>query len=246
MRSFSDSKVRTRVVALLLLCGIVASAIYIATDISAAYQWEEYRYADRSVSELLALDAPTRSFVVPPMLAYNALMLAFGVGVIAAGDKRSLRATGFVLLAYAIVSMLGLTVFQLKPGSPTADGSLSVSGLLHTMDTAAQVLLMFAFILLGSGVRGRGFRWYSIATFLIVLVGGAWAGSRIAVLASGQASPGVGLIERANIYSMMLWVAAFAVALWQRYRELRLVEGDTSAREAPALTRARTAGPAAG
>ena len=49
----------------LLICGILASLIYVGSDILAAMRWEGYSYTAQSVSELRAIGAPTRSFLVP-------------------------------------------------------------------------------------------------------------------------------------------------------------------------------------
>jgi hypothetical protein len=53
----------------LLACGVASSLIYAATDILAALRWEGYDWTARMVSDLLALSAPTRSFIIAPMFA---------------------------------------------------------------------------------------------------------------------------------------------------------------------------------
>jgi len=71
------------IVKLLLLCGIASSVLYVATDVLAAMRWPAYNYTSQSVSQLLAVGTPTRSFVFPLMVVYNVLVIAFGIGVIA-------------------------------------------------------------------------------------------------------------------------------------------------------------------
>ena len=66
---------------ILLICGIVSSLVYISTDIIAAMSLEGYSYINSAVSELTAIGAPTRLFVIPIYIVYNALMIAFGIGV---------------------------------------------------------------------------------------------------------------------------------------------------------------------
>jgi hypothetical protein len=64
----------------LLSCGILASLLYVSTDILAALLYQDYSYADQTVSELFAIDAPTRPFIVLRGLAYSILLIAFGLG----------------------------------------------------------------------------------------------------------------------------------------------------------------------
>lgn len=211
---------RERIVSMLLACGVLSAFVYAATDILAALQWEGYRITNQAVSELLAVGSPTRSFIVPGMALYNTLMLAFGVGVwMAADDRRSLKATGALMMAYSVVSWLGLVVFPLRPDSGLAgSGAMPLSGVLHGAATAVLVLLMFAFIITGSGAGGRPFRVYSIATIVLVLGGGIWAGTFVERVAAGEHPVGFGLIERANIYSTLVWVAVLAIVLLRAQR----------------------------
>jgi hypothetical protein len=65
----------------LLACGVTSSLVYAATDILASIRWQGYDWTSRMVSDLFAVSAPTRSFIVVPMLVYNLLILAFGIGV---------------------------------------------------------------------------------------------------------------------------------------------------------------------
>jgi hypothetical protein len=62
---------------------------------------------------------------------------------------------------------------------------------------------------------GKRFRNYSIATFLAVLLFGVLTGPQAAAMIAGQPTPWLGLTERANIYSFMLWVVVFSRALLQ-------------------------------
>jgi MYXO-CTERM domain-containing protein len=47
-------------------------------------------------------------------------------------------------------------------------------------------------------------------------VSGALTAPYVARIATRQPTPGVGIIERINVYSMMLWLAVLAVALLRR------------------------------
>jgi hypothetical protein len=65
----------------LLGCGIVASLLSVAATIIGAMRWEGYNSADQSVSELIRIGAPSQPVVVPLMVAYSILWIAFSVGV---------------------------------------------------------------------------------------------------------------------------------------------------------------------
>jgi len=46
-----------------LICGILPSLLYVATDVMASWRYEGYSYTDQTYSELLATGAPTRSLM---------------------------------------------------------------------------------------------------------------------------------------------------------------------------------------
>lgn len=205
----------------LLACGIVSSLLYVATDLLAAARWEGYRIVDRMASDLFAVGSPTRSFIVRPMIAYNLLVIAFGVGVwLSAREKRSLRVTGVLLIAYGVASWMGLVLFPLRPDSSTsAGGEMALSGILHASITGVLVLLMFLFIGFGAAALGKGFRLYSVATILLVLLGGVLSFAQVQRVAEGLPTPWLGVVERMNIYAALLWVVVFAVMVMRANRE---------------------------
>ncbi len=77
---------------ILLTCGIVAALLYVVTTILGAMRYPGYSSTAHSVSELFAIDAPSKPFVDPLFVAYSLLWVAFGVGVWqSAGRNRALR-----------------------------------------------------------------------------------------------------------------------------------------------------------
>ena len=87
-----ELQVQEMVRKVLLVCGILSSLLYVAIDIIAAMKWEEYSHASQTVSELIAINAPSRQLAVPLFLTYSILIIAFGLGVWrSAGRKRALR-----------------------------------------------------------------------------------------------------------------------------------------------------------
>src|SRR3954469_18161210 len=87
-----------------LMCGIVSSLLYVGMNVLVPMQWDGYSSAAQTVSELSAIDAPTRPLWVPLGIAYTLLVAAFGWGVWAsAGQNPPLRVTGGSLVPYGLV-----------------------------------------------------------------------------------------------------------------------------------------------
>jgi hypothetical protein len=81
---------------------------------------------------------------------------------------------------------------------------------LHIVLTAVLVLLIVIAVGFGAAAFGRRFRIYSIATLASVAIFGALAGSQATAIAAAQPTPWLGLAERINIFSFMLWVVVLA------------------------------------
>ena len=201
---------------LLLICGILASLLYVASDILAAMGWEGYSYTAQSVSELRAIGAPTRPLLVPILLIYAMLEIAFGLGVRGtAGQRRTLRIAGVLLIGLGVVDLVApFTPMHLRGTEST------LTDTMHIILTVVTVFLILLIIGFGAVADGKPFRLYSIATILILFVCGAWAFLDAPRIAANLPTPWVGVRERINIYGYMLWMLVLAVAL------LRGPEGD--------------------
>ena len=192
----------------LLLCGALSSVLYLLTiDVVAPLLFPAYHnYTSQMVSELMALDAPTRTLTVWLFVPYNLLVWMFAAGVWAAGgEHRATRLTSVALFGYAAMSTAGLLLAPMD----LRTAGLSPQTWLHIGATALQGIFIAAALVLGAFTRGPRFRLYTLATLLVVVVFGAWAGS----LAAQEAALWLGLVERVNIYAWMLWVFVFAVSL---------------------------------
>jgi CubicO group peptidase (beta-lactamase class C family) len=211
----------------LLLCGILSSILYVATDVLGGMRYEGYSFTSQAISELMATGAPSEAFVDPLFLTYGVLALAFGVGVSreGVGRSRALRTTGALLVGYAALGLAGPTLFEMN-----RRGAASLqSDAPHIILTGGLVLLTLLAIGFGAAALGNRFRIYSFATLVTVVVFGALTAPYGARLAAGMPTPGFGILERISIYSTMLWLAVLAVALLRR--------PDTSAhRSAPMTT----------
>jgi hypothetical protein len=194
---------------LLLICGILAALVYVGSDIIAALRWEGYSYTAQSVSELRAIGAPTRSFLLPLLLIYNVLEIAFGFGVLrAAEQKRTLRIAGVLLIGLGVLELSGPFI-QLNLGEAVG----SVTNTIHLSATVVTVFLLLLIIAFGSTADGKWFRFYSYATIVIFIVAGAWAFADLPRIAAHLPTPWLGVRERINIYGYMLWLTTLALVL---------------------------------
>jgi hypothetical protein len=192
----------------LLASGVVSSVLYLAAiDVLAPYLYPDYHaYTSQMVSELFALGAPTRALLLLPMVLYNLLVFAFGIGVWAsAGGRRARILTAAALMGYGACSTAGLFITPME----LRTAGVSEQTLLHIWGTVLQSVFVTLVLVFGAFVHGARFRLYSFATLAICVLFGA--------LASGQAAQAsmrwIGLTERVNIYAWMCWLAVLALSL---------------------------------
>ena len=83
----------------LLICGILAALVQIGTDIVGGMVYPDYSFISQAISELTAIDAPTRTLLVPFAPIYGAFQIAFGFGNwLLAGHRRVLRILAVTLI----------------------------------------------------------------------------------------------------------------------------------------------------
>src|SRR5512133_4019425 len=91
----------------LLACGIGSSTAYVAANLVGALRGGRYSSVNQSVSELTAIDAPSRPVTLPLFVVFDVLSLAFGTGVVAAaGRNRPLRVDGGLLVGVGVANMI--------------------------------------------------------------------------------------------------------------------------------------------
>jgi hypothetical membrane protein len=195
---------------ILLACGIVASLLYVATTILGAMVWPGYSSTAQSVSELFAIDAQSKSLVDPLLVAYGILWIAFGVGVWrAAGPKRALRIAAVGLIGKEVEGLVVQLFFPVHQRGVAGTSNDPVHGVLSYLG------VLFFLIAMGFGAFafGRRFRLYSIGTLLVCLVFAALTGLYIPRMVANQPTPWMGVFERINIFSYLLWAVVLAIAL---------------------------------
>lgn len=196
--------------------GILASLLYVAMNVFIPLQWPGYSFASRVISELSAIDAPTRSLWVPLGFVYAALMLAFGWGVwVSARGNRPLRVAGALIL---VNSVIGLAWPPMHQREVVAAGGGTLTDTLHIVWSAAWVVFMLAAIAFAAAGLGKRFRLYSIATLVILVAFGVLTGLEGPKVAANLPTPLIGVWERINIGVVILWDTVLAIALLHRTR----------------------------
>lgn len=201
-------------------CGMVSSALYVATDIVAARRYKGYHYADQEFSELTAQGAPTRPFLVAlNVIPYDVLVVALGMGIWAsagtarsARQRRAARITAAALFGYAAAGTAGGGLFPMAVRGTKG----TLRNLLHIPATAVMSLFLLLSMGFASTLDGTRFRYYTYGTILTVIVFGVLTSVQGGRLAANQPTPWMGITERVNIYATMLWLAVLSIVLLRR------------------------------
>jgi len=198
----------------LLACGVAAPLVYLASDIVAGVRWEGYSFRDHTISELNANGSPVRPITIALGFVGYPLLIAFGVGVwrTASGNRKLQLAGGALVL-------LGLSALWAVPfASMNLRGTeQGAAGARHLASGMIAIPSLIAAMGLSATVFGGRFRLYSLATVVVLLAFGAWAGARTTGMEQGLATPWAGVIERISVYAYQLWIVAFAFRLLRTY-----------------------------
>ncbi|HEX2993470.1 MAG TPA: DUF998 domain-containing protein [Anaerolineales bacterium] len=193
-----------------LVCGILSSLFYASMDVVGGTRWQSYNWLSQEFSRLSAVGAPSRSLHLVLSPIYSLLVIAFGLGIWwSAGRKRGLRIVGGGLIVYALVSFVWPQFF---PEDLTAPVS-AFTNTMHILLTVVTVLSWMFILGFAAAAFGKRFRLYSIVTLLTILVAGILTGPQAAAMIAGQPTPWLGLTERINIYSFMIWAMVLSITL---------------------------------
>lgn len=211
---------------ILLACGIAAPLLYFGMLVWIPPLWPGYSSASQTVSELSAIDAPTRSLWVPLGFVYTLLLAAFGWAVWAgAQGTRSLRVVGALLL---VAGVFGLFWPPMHLREVLAEGGKTLTDTLHIVWTAVNGLLLMIAMGFAATALGKRFRFYSIGSIAALLVTGAITSEDASRLEANLPTPGMGVWERINVGVMMLWFLVLALALLRLHGKGRTYEADTA------------------
>src|SRR5262245_17677353 len=208
---------------MLLACGIASSFLYVAMNIVVTMRWEGYSFLSRTVSELSAIGAPTRSLWLVPGAIYTILVIAFGWGIWkSAGDVRALRTVGALIISYGALGLIWPFV-PMHLRETLAAGGGTASDTLHVALGVVTVALMLLAMTAGAAAFGKPFRYYSFASLVILAIFGAATFADAPRVGANLPTPWIGLWERINIGVFLLWVVVLAAMLWRGREPAALV-----------------------
>jgi hypothetical protein len=197
---------------ILLGCGILSSAWYIAINIYVPLQYEGYDLLSLSVSELSAIGAPTRQLWVLLMILYPLAFGAFGWGVIqSAKSNRPLRIVGWLIVAYCAFNLYWPPMHQrgIQP---------SLTDTLHIAWAMITVLTMWVMMGFGAAAFGIRFRIYTILSIALHIIFGLLTGLDAPNIPTNGPTPLLGVWERINIAIFLIWVVVLALAILRKQR----------------------------
>ena len=204
----------------LLICGIASSTLYVAMCIIVPMQYPGYNSASQTISELSAIDAPTRPLWVIPGFVYTLLVAAFGWGINkSAGDNLKLFIAGIVLMVYGVIG-LGWAFFPMHQREVLAAGGGTISDTMHIAYSAVSVLLMLLAMGFAAAASGKRFRVYTIGTILLLLILGLLTGLDAPKLEANLSTPWVGVWERIMIGLFLVWVVVLAINRLQSIKKV--------------------------
>jgi len=196
----------------LLICGILSSLLYVLMNIFVPLLFEGYNIPSQTVSELSAINAPTRTLWVFLAIVYILLFAAFGWGVWkSANGNRSLRIVATLIMVYAIINVYWPPM-HLRGNEPT------LTDTLHIVWAMVTITMMMLIMGVGAAALGKSFRLYTIATFIVFLTFGVLIGIEAPGIPKNLPTPRIGIWERVNIGAYMLWMIVFAIALLRRQK----------------------------
>jgi hypothetical protein len=196
---------------ILLVCGILASLLYVAMNIFIPMQWPEYDLASQTVSELSAIDAPTRPLWFPLGLLYAALGAAFGLGVLdSAANTRSLQVLGVLLFLNGLINLFWPPMHQ---RAVLAAGGATITDTMHLIFAGVTVLLFLLTLGFGAASFGKSFRIYSITTIILLAIFGGLTALDAPRVEADLLTPFAGVWERINTGVYLAWVIVLAILL---------------------------------
>jgi len=196
----------------LLICGILSSLLYVLMNIFVPMRFEGYSIPSQTVSELSAIDAPTRTLWVLLAIVYILLVAAFGWGVRkSAAGNRPLSIVSGLIIVYEIINLYWPPM-HLRGNEPSLNDTLHITWAMVTL------LLMMFIMGFGAAALGKVFRFYTVATFVVFITFGILIGTEAPGIPKNLPTPHIGIWERINIGAYMLWVIVFVIFLLRRQK----------------------------
>ena len=195
----------------MLTCGIAATFLYVLANVVCAMLYEGYSSISQTVSELSAIDAPTRKLWVPMGILYSLLMIAFGWGVwLSSNGNRLLRIVAILFIADAAI---GLFWPPMHRREVIAAGGGTLTDTLHIVFTIIHIPAVMFAIGIGAAALDKKFRIYSVITLAALLVFGVLTGIESPGIDKGLPTPLIGVWERLLIAVYMIWIVVLSLLL---------------------------------
>jgi hypothetical protein len=197
----------------LLACGIGSPVVYVAANVVGALRGGGYSSVNQTVSELTAIDAPSRPVALPLFVASDVLSLAFGAGVVAsAGRNRPLRVAGGLLVGVGVANMIS-PFTPMHTREVLAAGGGTGTDKAHLAVLSATMLQIAGAMGFGAAAFGKRFRRFSVASLVTMLVAGGLTGTQKNAVAANLPTRWNGVYERTSIGVYLLWMSVLAVVL---------------------------------
>jgi hypothetical protein len=174
-----------------------------------------YDMASFTVSELSAIDTPTRQLWILLCIPYTLFLFTFGMGVwLTSGQNKLLRILAIFLIIDAVFGAYWPPMHQRQVIA--ADGG-TLTDTLHLVWAGITLLLFLIIMTLGAMALSKAFRWYTAVTLLVFIVFGYLTSTEAPGISEGQPTPHLGIWERVNMGAHMLWVAVLSMVLLKKY-----------------------------
>ena len=195
----------------LLSCGILASLLYLFANIITPIRYAGYKVASQTISELSAIDAPTRTLWISLMAVYTLLVIAFGIGVLqTTSGNRRLRVAGILIIVCAVFGYFWPPMHQREV---LAAGGGTLTDTLHIVWTAITVPLMMLAVGFGGAALGKRFLFYSLLTIAVMIIAGWITGIDGPKIQTNSPTPWIGIWERIIIGVHTIWFVVFSIML---------------------------------
>ena len=199
---------------ILLACGMFSMLWYVVINIIVPMRYPGYDVASQTVSELSAIDAPTRPLWVALCIVYSLLLLAFALGVwYSAYGNRKLQTVAIVIFFDAVLGFFWPPMHQREI---IAAGGGTLTDTLHLVWAFIHLTLMLLMIGFGASALGKDFRIFSVVIVLIFIVFGTLTTIESRGIEANLPTAYAGIWERINIGAYMLWIIVFAFKLLRR------------------------------
>ncbi len=199
----------------LLWCGILSSLLYALINVLVPFAWPGYNVITQVVSELSAVDAPTRMLWTLVCSPYTLLVIAFSAGILlSAGDNRRLTIAGWLMFAYGSLGILW-PFAPMHMREILAAGGSTGSDTMHIVLGSLTQLIYFVTLYFTARALDKPFRLFSVVTFVFMLVFGALTFLEAPKVARAEPSL-IGIWERINIGLFLVWMVILAFRLLKK------------------------------